>query len=202
MVLQAETILAQAVYSEMVEEPLPEADILAYYKEHEQEWMEAKGRHILVRFQGSRVPPRDGQPDLTEEQALESAKALRAKIVAGGSFADIAKAESDDQGSGENGGDLGTIEKGGMVDEFDEVAFSIPVGQVSEPVKSAFGYHLILIDSRGAKPLDTVRTEIEQAMRPELGAKAVEALKAKTAIVFNEDYFGKAPDPTPAPLNQ
>jgi parvulin-like peptidyl-prolyl isomerase len=126
---------------------------------------------------------------------------LRAKIVAGASFAELAKTESDDVGSGESGGDLGSFTPGSMVEEFDKVAFEIPVGQVSEPVKSAFGYHLILIDSRGAKKFEEVRAEIEAAMKPELGNKAVEALKAKTTVVYDEGYFGKPGAAPPAQLN-
>ena len=199
ILLQAETVLAQAVYAEMIKESPPDAEMQTYYKDHQNEWTEAKGRHILIRFEGSRVPAREGRPELSEAQALEAARAVRAKIVAGASFADVAKAESDDQGSGENGGDLGSFTKGSMVEEFDEEAFTIPVGQVSEPVKSAFGYHLILIDSRDAKKFEDVRGEIETAMKPDQGAKAVEALKAKTPLVFNEDYFGKAEAAPPAP---
>jgi peptidyl-prolyl cis-trans isomerase C len=201
LILQAETMLAQAVYQEMTKDPVPDAAMQAYYKEHESQWTEAKGRHILLRFEGSRVPAREGHPEISEDKALENAKALRAKILAGGSFADLAKTESDDQGSGENGGDLGSFAKGSMVEEFDKVAFEIPVGIVSEPVKSAFGYHLILIESRAAKPFADVKAEIEEALKPELGQKAVEALKAKTPMIFDESYFGKAPEPTPAPLN-
>lgn len=198
IVLQAETILAQAVYQEMVAAPPPAADVEAYYKEHETEWMEAKGRHILIRFEGSRVPPRDGKTELTEDQALAKTKELRAKIAAGTvKFEDAAKEESDDMGSGENGGELGSFGPGQMVDEFDAVAFTIPVGQVSEPVKSAFGYHLIRIDERGSKKLDEVREEIVQALKPQIGAKAVDALKEKAVVVYNPDYFG--PEPVAAP---
>ena len=200
IVLQAETVLAQAAYAEMIKAPPSDADMQAYYKAHESEWTEAKGRHILLRFDGSRVPPRDGKTEISDEKALENAKAIRAKILAGASFAELAKAESDDQGSGENGGDLGSFAKGAMVEEFDAAAFTIPVGVVSEPIKSAFGYHLILIESRGAKKFEEVRADIENALKPELGAKAVETLKAKTTMTFDEGYFGKAPAPTPAPL--
>jgi parvulin-like peptidyl-prolyl isomerase len=189
--LQTEQVLANAVYQDMMKAGGSDADLQAYYKEHADQWTEAKGRHILVRFQGSRVPVRDGQKDLTDAEALARANELRAKIVAGAKFEDVAKADSDDSGSGENGGDLGTFGPGQMVEEFDKVAFTIPVGTISEPIKSAFGYHLILIESRGAKKFDDVRAEIEQAIRPEMGGKAVEALKAKTAITYDEGYFGK-----------
>jgi peptidyl-prolyl cis-trans isomerase C len=195
--LQTDQVLANAVYQEMMKATVSDADLQAFYKEHADQWMEAKGRHILVRFQGSRVPVRDGQKDLTDAEALAKAKELRAKIVAGAKFEDVAKAESDDVGSGENGGDLGTFAPGQMVEEFDKAAFEIPVGTVSEPIKSQFGYHLILIESRGAKKFDDVRAEIEQAVRPEMGGKAVDALKAKTTITYDDAYFGV---PAPQPL--
>jgi parvulin-like peptidyl-prolyl isomerase len=195
IVLQAEQVLANAVYQEMLKNPPSDADIQAYYKEHEKEWLEAKGRHILIRFQGSRVPIRDGGKDLTEAEALKKATELRDKIIGGAKFADLAKAESDDTGSGENGGDLGSFGPGQMVDEFDQVAFTITTGEVSQPIKTAFGYHLILIDSRSAKKLDEVREDIIQALKPQVGQNAIAALKAKATVTYDDSYFGK---PTPA----
>jgi peptidyl-prolyl cis-trans isomerase C len=191
IVLQAQQVLAAAAFQELIKNPPTDADVQAFYKEHEKEWTEAKGRHILVRFQGSRVPPREGQKDLTDDEALAKAKELRAKIAGGAKFDEVAKAESDDVGSGENGGDLGTFGPGQMVEEFDKIAFDIPVGQLSEPVKTAFGYHIILIESRGAKKLDEVKPEIEQALKPQIGQKAVEDLKAKTTITYDDTFFGK-----------
>lgn len=203
IVLQAEQVLANAVYQEMLKVTPSDADMQAYYKEHEKDWTEAKGRHILVRFEGSRVPVRDGQKDLNDAEALAKAKELRAKIVAGANFAELAKTESDDTGSGENGGDLGSFGPGQMVEEFDGFSFSGPVGQVSDPIKTAFGYHLILIDARGAKKFEEVRDEIEQALKPQIGQKAIEALKAKSKVTLDDGYFGKpeAP-PAPAPAAQ
>ena len=195
--LQTDQVLANAVYQDMMKDAVSDADLQAFYKEHADQWSEAKGRHILVRFEGSRVPVRDGQKDFTDAEALAKANQLRAKILGGAKFEDVAKADSDDAGSGENGGDLGTFAPGQMVEEFDKAAFFIPVGTVSEPVKSAFGYHLILIESRGAKKFDDVKAEIEQAVRPEMGAKSVDVLKSKTPISYDENYFGK---PSPQPL--
>ena len=189
--LQADQILASAVYQELTAGNADDAALRAYYAAHKQDWDEVKARHILIRMQGSRVPVREGHKDLTDEEALAKAKEVRAKIVAGAKFEDQAKAESDDTGSGENGGDLGTFGAGQMVPEFDEVVFKAPVGQVTEPIKTAYGYHLILVEERKSKPFEDARGEIEQKIRPDLGQKAIEALKAKTPVVYDEGYFGK-----------
>jgi len=189
--LQADQILANAIYQELVAGDPDDAALQAYYAAHKQEWDQVKASHILIRMQGSRVPVREGRKDLTEAEALAKAKEVRAKIIAGAKFEEQAKAESDDTGSGENGGDLGTFGAGQMVPEFDDVVFKAPVGQVTEPIKTAYGYHLILVEERKSKPFEEARAEIEQKIRPEMGQKAIEALKAKTAVVYDEGYFGK-----------
>jgi peptidyl-prolyl cis-trans isomerase C len=189
--LQADQILANAVFQELTAGGADEASLRAYYAEHKQDWDQVKARHILIRMQGSRVPVREGHKDLTADEALAKAKEVRVKIVGGAKFEDQAKIESDDVGSGENGGDLGTFGAGQMVPEFDEVVFKAPVGQVTDPIKTAYGYHLILIEERKSKPFEDARGEIEQKIRPEMGQKAIEALKKKTAVVYDEGYFGK-----------
>jgi peptidyl-prolyl cis-trans isomerase C len=196
--LQMDQILANAVYQQLTAGDPDDAALRAYYAAHKQDWDEVKARHILIRMQGSRVPVRDGHKDLTDEQALAKAKEVRSKIVAGAKFEDQAKIESDDTGSGENGGDLGTFGAGQMVPEFDEVVFKAPIGQVTEPIKTAYGYHLILIEERKSKPFEEARADIEQKIRPEMGQKAIEGLKAKTAVVYDDAYFGKSVDLPPA----
>lgn len=80
----------------------------------------------------------------SEKQALE----LKQQIEAGQSFADLAGKHSQCP-SGRDGGNLGQFNKGDMVPEFDKVIFSeLPIGQVSEPVRTQFGYHLIQVHQR------------------------------------------------------
>ena len=189
--LQSDQILANAVYQDLVAATPDDAAMRAYYAEHKAEWDEVKARHILIRMQGSRVPVREGHKDLTDDEALAKAREVRAKIVGGAKFEDVAKIESDDTGSGDNGGDLGTFGQGQMIPEFDEVVFKAPLGQITEPVKTAFGYHLILVEERRSKPFDDARAEIEKKIRPDIGQKAIEALKKKTAVVYDETFFGK-----------
>ena len=198
LALQSDQILANAVYQQLTAGDPDDAALRAYYAAHKPDWDEVKARHILIRMQGSRVPLRDGHKELTDAEALAKAKEVRAKIVGGAKFEDQAKIESDDTGSGENGGDLGTFGAGQMVPEFDEVVFKAPVGQVTEPIKTAYGYHLILVEERKSKSFEDAKGEIEQKIRPEMGQKAIEGLKAKTTVVYNDAYFGKPADLPPA----
>jgi foldase protein PrsA len=116
---------------------------------------------------------------------------LRAKVVAGENFAKLAETESDDVGTATRGGDLGSFGKGRMVPAFEKAAFAAEIGKVTEPVKSQFGYHLILVEEHGTKTFDEVKPEIEQKTKPDMAQKALAELKTKVNVVYDETYFGK-----------
>jgi peptidyl-prolyl cis-trans isomerase C len=197
LALQADQVLASTMFQNLGDAAPDEALIQAYYDKHKSEYEQVQARHILLRFQGSRVPLRDGEKDLTEQEALAKIKDLRAKIVGGAKFADVAKAESDDTGTGEQGGDLGKVLRGMTVPEFEKAAFEQKVGEIGEPVKTQFGYHLILVEAHDVKSFAEVKPEIESKIKPEQAQKGVEDLVKKTSIVYDEGYFGK-PEEQPA----
>ncbi len=207
MAIQGDSFLANALAKRISDDThFTELDLRSYYDSHKNEFEDAQGSHILIRFKGSSVPLKPGEKDLTDEEALAKAKDIRAKILAGADFATLAKAESDDTGSGAKGGDLGTFKRGQMVPAFDQAAFSVPVGQVSEPVKTQFGYHIIKITSRNARTFDESKAQIEKELKPKLAKEALEQLKVHTPVALNDAYFGKEqssgpqtlPMPTPA----
>jgi parvulin-like peptidyl-prolyl isomerase len=134
---------------------------------------------------------RPGQKDITEEEALAKAQAILKELAAGGDFAVIARRDSDDAGSGVSGGDLGTFSRGRMVPSFEEVAFKLEIGQVSEPVKTMFGYHIIKVVERQSKTLEQAKPEIEKKLGPEAAAKAVEDLRKNTNIVIDPQFAGE-----------
>ena len=192
LALQTDQVLANAQFQALGSAAPNDTDLRAFYESHKQDWDEVSARHILIRFQGSQAPLRLGAKDLTDAEALAKAKDIRTKLLGGAKFAELAQAESDDTGSGANGGDLGAFTKGRMVPEFEKAAFSQPIGEVSEPVRTQFGYHLILVDSRKSKPFEEARAEIQQRLGPEQAQKGLDDLKNKTNVVFDESYFGAA----------
>jgi parvulin-like peptidyl-prolyl isomerase len=209
LAFQAEQILAQQYYQNLVKTTkVDEATARKYYDEHKSDYLQVKARHILIRVKGSPSPLKKDAKELTDEEALAKAKEIRKKLVDGADFATVAKAESDDAGSGANGGDLGTFGHGKMAAPFEQVAFTIPVGELSEPVKTQFGYHIIKVESRQEKTFIEVRPEIERRLDGEAVKKAMDDLKAATPVVMNPDYFGPAPaamtppGPRPTPTIQ
>lgn len=201
MSIQSDSMLANSLAKKISEDThFTELDLRSYYDAHKSEFEEAKGGHILIRFKGSKVPLKPNEKDLTPEEALAKAQDLRKQILAGADFATLAKTESDDAGTAVRGGDLGTFRKGQMVPPFDQAAFSVPVGQVSEPVKTQFGYHLIKITERNSKPFEEARAQIERDLKPQMTRQAVDEIKAHTAVTLNETYFGGAPQSGPQNL--
>ena len=201
--LQTENLLAGAALQELMKTaPVDAAAIQKYYDEHKNEYEQVQARHILIRFKGSPVPVKEGQKDLTEEEALAKVQAIRKRLAGGEDFEKVAKAESDDTGSGAAGGDLGMFKRGSMVPAFEEVAFNQPLGELSEPVKTQFGYHLIKTEKHENKKLDEVKGEIESRLKPEMAQKTVEDLKKKSNVTYNDAFFGPAAmtaPPVPAP---
>ena len=192
MAMRDDQLIAGMLFQQISKDTKPSpADLQAYYDGHKNEWETVSARHILIRMKGSPVALKDGQKDLTDEEALAKAKDLRAKIVAGGDFAALAKAESDDVGSGANGGSLGEFTRGRMVPPFDEAAFTLKVNEVSEPVKTQFGYHVIQVTKHDTKKMEDVKAEITEKVGPEMAQKSVEAIRDKASITFDQAYFGK-----------
>lgn len=125
-------------------------------------------RHILVQV----APDADASP---AEAAKARAAEIRERILAGEDFAAVAQEVSEDPGSAAQGGDLGTIEPGLMDPAFDQAAFALKRDVVSEPIRSAFGYHLIEvtdIDQASVQPFEAVRDQLAA----EAGKRGAEAL--------------------------
>ena len=193
LAFQRENILANALFQDLSKNAkVDDATARKYYDEHKADYEAAKGSHILIRYKGSPVPLRPNTKDLTEEEALAKAIELKKKLDGGADFATLAKAESDDTGSGLNGGDLGTFKHGQMVPAFEAAAFALPVGKQSDPVKTQFGYHLIKMDSKDSKSFDVAKAEIVEKLGPEAAKKLADDLRNGAKVTFDDAYFGPA----------
>lgn len=117
---------------------------------------ERKARHILIKVEGD------------EAAARAELEALRGRVLAGEDFATLAREHSDDEVTAKEGGDLGWVTQDMMVPQFSEALFALEPGQVSEPVRTEFGLHLIqLEDKRGGEvqPFEEVRDELMQELK-------------------------------------
>ncbi len=132
-------------------------------------------------------------------ESLQRISALREQILAGASFAKLATAHSDDPGSSKQGGDLGSFSRDVMEPEFEKAAFALRLGELSEPVRSAFGFHLIQLDAIEAehgKRFADVRDELLVRYRSEEAEKILyEQVERLATLAFeNPDSLEVAVD--------
>ncbi|OLS01470.1 peptidylprolyl isomerase [Tissierella creatinophila] len=111
------------------------------------------------------------------------AKEVREKLVAGEDIAKLAKEYSTDEGTKDNGGNLGFFGKGKMVESFDKAAFTLPIGEVSQPIKSEFGYHVIVVKEKKEAKTTSLEENKETIKQMLVDAKMPEA--------FNKWYSQK-----------
>ena len=129
---------------------------------------EVRARHILV-------------------ESKEKARELFEKVAYGTDFAELAKQHSKDPGSKDQGGDLGYFSKGQMVPQFEEAAFKLQKGEVSQPFETQFGWHIIKVDDRRAGqavPFDAVKERIVGAIMHQKAQQIAGDLRAKAKIEY------------------
>jgi peptidyl-prolyl cis-trans isomerase D len=164
-----------------------EEDLRKYYDENAARYTSAEQRrasHILI------ASDKD-QPAAERAKAKAKAEALLAELRKNpASFADVAKKESQDPGSAQRGGDLDFFARGAMVKPFEDAAFAMKPGEISNVVESDFGYHIIRLDAvRGGekKPFDAVRAEIEAEVKKQLAQRRyTEAAEQFTNTVYEQ----------------
>lgn len=171
---------------------MPNFELIAQeeYKLNKQQFMRpemVKAQHILIDFDGD------------EDRSLAQAREIREKVVsAERSFADLAKEFSSDPSAQNNGGELGFFDKTQMVPEFSEAAFSLKPGDVSEPVKTQFGWHIIqTLEKRPAKMMafsevkDNLMRNAEQRFKQEARSKKLNETLYTPNLKVNEDLIKK-----------
>ena len=139
---------------------------------------EVSARHILVE---------------TEEQA----KALKEKLNNGADFVQLAKENSKDPGSKDDGGNLGYFGHGQMVPQFEDIVFKLKKGEVSDPVKTQFGWHLVKLEDRRTKQppaFDIVKDRIVQSLLLKKAQQSAVELRGKSKIELVDPEIKKAID--------
>jgi peptidyl-prolyl cis-trans isomerase C len=163
--------LRDAYFDKSVRDAISDADARKYYagqtgamKPEE----EVRARHILV-------------------ESKDKARELFEKIAHGSDFAQLAKEHSKDPGSKDQGGELGFFARGQMVPQFEEAAFNLKKGEVSEPVESQFGWHIIRVDDRrqrAAPAFEAVKDRVVAHMIHQKAQQIAQDLRGKAQIEY------------------
>jgi len=187
-------------------------ELQSYYNQHRDQYRVselAKVSHILIK---TPLAGPDGKVDEKGvAEAQRRAEDLLKQLKAGAKFEDLARKYSEDPGSAKEGGSLGWIGKGRTVPEFEKAAFSLPKGQISDLVKSSYGFHIIRVDDRQdahMKTLEEVKDQIEPILKQQKAQQIAQktaddllqqaqkqgldaAAAAKSVPVATSDFFGR-----------
>jgi peptidyl-prolyl cis-trans isomerase D len=188
------------------------SDVQNYYDQHRDQYRvpeQVKVSHVLIK---TPLPGPDGKVDEKGvAEAQRRAEDLLKQLKGGTKFETLAEKYSEDPGSAKQGGSLGWIGRGQTVPEFEKVAFSLPKGQLSDLVKSSYGFHIIRVDDKQdahMKSLDEVKSEIEPQLKQQKAQQiaqrdaqnlladaqksGLDAAAAKLHVpVITSDYFAR-----------
>ncbi len=172
-------LLRDLYFEKTVKDSVSDADAKAFYDKQVGAITpepEVRARHILV-------------------DSKEKAAELAAKVKGGAKFEDLAKENSKDPGSKENGGDLGYFGKGQMVPQFEETAFKMEKGQISEPIQTQFGWHILQLDDKRVKEApkyEAVKDRIVGSLINQKAQKLATDLREKAKVEFIDAEMKKA----------
>jgi len=191
-----------------------EQDKEKYYADHKDKFRieeQVKARHILARVD-------EGAPEADVAKAMEKIKAAQAGLKAGKSFEDMAREYTEDPSGTETGGDLGWFGRNRMVKPFEDAAFGLEKGAVSDPVRTSFGFHLIKVEDKKTagyedykdvadviatliaqdRAAETLQDRLDQALEMVLAGESLDAVVKDIGLklaVLQTDFFTKQQGP-------
>ncbi|QMV17859.1 peptidylprolyl isomerase [Granulicella sp. 5B5] len=174
-------------------QPVSDAEVQAYYNAHQDQYKtpeEVKTRHILITVA-------KGADAKTDAAAKAKAEDILKQVKAGGNFADLAKKNSDDPGSKDQGGELPLIPTAQLDPTYAKAAMALNPGQTSDVVRSQFGYHIIQTEQKQAasvKTLAEVKPSIVEAIQAQKSGAAAQAFGAQLVAQAKKDGLQKTAD--------
>jgi peptidyl-prolyl cis-trans isomerase D len=169
-----------------------DAEIQKFYSANPNDFRtqeQVRARHILIKT------PAVGSDGKVDQKGVDAARAkaqdILKQIKAGGNFAELAKKNSEDPGSAQNGGELPAFGKGQMVPEFEKVAFAQNPGQVSDLVQTTYGFHIIQTEEKmpaRVKPLAEVKPQIEQELKAQKTSDQLGKITTDAQAAAQKDF--------------
>jgi foldase protein PrsA len=190
------SVLSQKLFDAVTKDiEVPDAEVVAYYQQNSSQYATAESRdvrHILA--QVNKDPDCEPTPTTPCDVDFAASKAkadeLYAQLQGGADFAALAKSESADQGSAADGGKL-TITKGQTVAPFEKTSFALKEGEVSEPVKTTFGYHIIEALSPLRKATTTPLAKVKASIKAQLLQQKKSTFMTEWVQDLGDEYEGK-----------
>lgn len=199
MELVSDQALQQALSQNIQENiKITDDEVQKYHAAHLNNYEQVKASHILIRVKDSPVPLPAGKKDLSDEEAKAKAEQIYKQVTAPGvDFAVVAKEESYDEGSASRGGELGFFRRGQMIPAFESTAFALKSGEISPPIKTQFGYHIIKVENKKTQSWEEAKNDIEPLLKRDKAQRTLEDLRNSVKIDLNSQFFPAPPTANP-----
>ena len=174
-------------------------DLLNYYEAHKSDFEEFKVSAIYIDFATpDAAPGANGENKLTESEAQEKAEGIVAELRGGADFSELAKKHSADGASRDKGGDLGFFTRETSIPQsLKDVIFQLEQGKISDPVKDGRRFYVLTVTERRAKPLETVRSVVNQKVRSVKLKEEIDEIRRAVSIERKNAQFLKQTPHTP-----
>ena len=165
--------------------PVTDAELQRYYDQNKDQFRVPERvdvRHILLKT--------TDKPATEEPKIKAKAEDIEKQLKAGANFADLAKKYSEDPGAAQTGGEYKGVTRGQMVPEFEQAAFSLKPGQISDPVKTTYGYHILQVekhDDARLRPFEEVKSEIAANLKKQRASEQMQQIADRVQAELRKD---------------
>ncbi|MCL5073931.1 MAG: peptidylprolyl isomerase [Actinobacteria bacterium] len=192
-------VLSNKIFTDVTKNiTISDAEVKKYYDDNKETLFKVPEQiqvsHILIKFN---VPEGQELNEQLKKEAYDKIKAIQDKLKNGEDFAALAKSYSEDTASKENGGDIGLISAGQTIKEFEDAAFALKVGEVSDVTETTYGYHLIKVTDHKdpyikdfGEVTDSIKSYLLNSRQSGEWDKFVSELILKTNIIYTTDLKG------------
>jgi len=191
MKMAEDQVMAAFALQKLVNMPA-DARLRAEYEKQKGQYQTVELSHILIAYDGGGVPPRPGHPHLSQQQAMQKAQQLEAKLRQGVPFIELARQESDDVQSGATGGQLGPVSPASLPSDVQQVVASLNEGQISNPVKSTFGIHIFKAGTKQTQRFEDVKPVFSARMQREDAEQIIADLQKAAKVDLDPKFFPPA----------
>jgi peptidyl-prolyl cis-trans isomerase C len=165
-------------------------ELRAFYDAYTNQFRGARVRQILVAYDGGIIPPKSGGKALAEPDARKKAEDIARRIRSGEDFASVAASVSDDVQSAGSGGSLGLVRPGQLGSVLDGAIETLEINQVSDPIRSAYGYHVFEVTGREISTFEEIENSLRQQGEQLRAHVVVNDLKEKARVeIENKEFF-------------
>lgn len=196
---ESNQLLANAAVQQLVPKA-NEADVKKFYEQNKSQLQTIDLYGIVVAFQGSAIPPRNGGPAPTQDEAMRRGAQIAQALQKGADLAQLAKQFSDDTASASRGGFVGSVAPGSLPEELDQAVQQMRTGEIAGPIPSRIGVWVFKAGQRKVQPLEgELKQRIEQMVRQKETVTKLDAMRKMAKVDFDPKFFPQQKTPTPPP---